>query len=181
MRRWTRAVPALLVLLTVTAASAPAGAAPGWTSRTSVASGSVGMARWDADFEVVQGSGEGGDSFVHRNLLLGDVTLVDLKNTGTVALRLTGTMTLTTVLGGSISISECRGAAGGVTCPSEVRVLTSLAVLGTVVLPMTYGDGSVIAPGHAVHLRVETRGAVGNTVRMTAVPVVRSPGDRTRP
>ena len=56
--------------------------------------GPVGMARWDADFEVVSGSGSGGDSFFHRNLLLGDVTMVDLTNTGTVPLRLTGTLRL---------------------------------------------------------------------------------------
>ena len=45
------------------------------------------MATWGFAFAGVSGAGTGGQSYVHRNLLLGDTTLVDLANTGTVPLR----------------------------------------------------------------------------------------------
>jgi hypothetical protein len=184
LRRSSRRLLLVLApLLPALLAPGPAHAA-GWSKVTSAGPATVTMAKLSRSFVPIGPVGVAGSSFFVRNGLLGEVDTVDLVNTGSVAVALSGTATLTPLVGGTVEVASCSAAYVGTTCPAGAvaKVLgtasRSITTGGQQVVPITYA--SSLAVGSSLHLKLTLLGVLYNEATLTATPTaVRSATDRT--
>ena len=170
-------VASLAALVGLGASPASAGWPPS-TVRTRT--GALQAAVLGHSFVVVSGIGTGGTSYSASKLLSG-TTLgqVDLVNTGTVALELSGTVSLTTFLSTTVTIARCTAAWSAGACPGTQTTL--MFTLLSARTNVDWQSAPPVPPGQAVHLKVTLGGSVANQVTLTAtVRAGRAPGDRTR-
>lgn len=178
-RHLRRAAVVLASLGVAMGEAAGSPAAAGWSSPpVQQRTGTVSVAVLDQVFRVVSGPGSGGDTY-SAGKVLGTTTVgyVDLVNTGTVPLLLTGTVSLDTFLGTTVTIVRCTTAWSGGACPGTTATVMS-AVLSTRA-ELSWQPAPVPAAA-AVRLKVTVGGSVGNRLTLTAAGrSARTPGDRT--
>ncbi len=169
----------------LTCVLALAGAAPahagGWGRTTSsTTSGALRAALVQQRFVALDAMGTSSTASYTAGKLLGTTTTgyTDLENTGTVPVRMSGTVGLATFLSTTVTVARCSVPWSAGACPG-----TQTTLLAAVLPARTNVDWTPtpVPAGGRVHLRVTLGGAVANHLTLTATSrAARAPGDRTR-